>query len=308
MTRSRAMLALPRNTSRARSEKDRPMHEGKQGELTHISSYLDGIVRLLEGEAGQLSGKGASLSENDGTLSGKEGGLSGNGGSLSRKELRLSENRGTLSRKELRLSKNVEPLSENATRLSKNSSQFSINTNDTLQADNQDDEFTDLCQSYMPLIHKLINKWNLGGDRDEYEQIGRIALHEAWTKFDSGRGYFPAYAKSYVRGRIQQELERRDRHQQRQVSVEPTIMHELAGTNDSNIEDNELLEDFLNKHRHTLSKREQQWFQLAIIEGLKQREIASQCGVSTETVKSWRKCALIKLRREVGGVDNLALH
>lgn len=43
-------------------------------------------------------------------------------------------------------------------------------------------------KEFHPAIHRLINKWGFGYDRDEYFQIGRITFYECVMKFDDSRG------------------------------------------------------------------------------------------------------------------------
>jgi len=42
-------------------------------------------------------------------------------------------------------------------------------------------------------------------------KTGQIALFDTWSRYDGERGAFAAYAKSYVYGRFQLDLERKDR-------------------------------------------------------------------------------------------------
>jgi DNA-directed RNA polymerase specialized sigma subunit len=41
--------------------------------------------------------------------------------------------------------------------------------------------------SYEPMIHSIIQQLNILYDKDEYMQVGRIAVFEAVNKFDSSK-------------------------------------------------------------------------------------------------------------------------
>jgi len=156
-------------------------------------------------------------------------------------------------------------------------------------------EFEEICEQYMPMVYGLIRKWNLGSDKEDYIQTGRIALYEAWSRYDGERGAFAAYAKSYVYGRIKQSLERKDRWQTRNVVTEPLEMNEFNPMT-TNAEDMLILYDWL--ARTNLSPREKRWVLQGLFNGHKPQEIAAMYNVAVSTVKTWRKTALKKLREE----------
>ncbi len=151
-------------------------------------------------------------------------------------------------------------------------------------------QFDDVLEQFMPMIKGCISRWRLYGELEEFEQIGRIALHEAWEKYNPENGPFAPLAKSYVYGRIQQELTRQNRRRERSVMLE----------NDHLLPDQEdtagliCLLSFLQSL--PLSGREMDWLRLYVMEGSGPSEIAERMGVSVHTVKGWRKQALQKLR------------
>ncbi|UCZ52922.1 sigma-70 family RNA polymerase sigma factor [Bacillus shivajii] len=154
-------------------------------------------------------------------------------------------------------------------------------------------EFEEVCESFMPLVYSLIKKWNLQRDYEEYEQVGRIALYEAWSKHDPEKGPFAAYAKSYVYGKIRHMITSKKRWGDHNVAMEPADMTSIATSVQESEEQRMMLEDWLD--RLELKKRERQWAKEALIHGHKPKEIAEMYGVSINSVKYWRKQALKKL-------------
>ena len=157
-------------------------------------------------------------------------------------------------------------------------------------------EFEDICEQYMPMIYGLVRKWNLGMEKEDYIQTGRIALYDAWLNYDEQLGAFPAYAKSYVYGRIKHSLETKDRWTSRYIATEPFTMSELSPGINLHAEDMIALNDWL--IRVNLNRREKDWVREALFHGHKPQEIANIFNVSVSTVKTWRKTALKKLRVE----------
>ena len=154
--------------------------------------------------------------------------------------------------------------------------------------------YEQLLEDFMPMIYSAIRRWHLGNRREDYLQVGRIALYEAWKTYDETRGPFPPYAKSYVYGRIRQELERTDRWAARNVVTEPVAMAETSPTETDAAISDLFITDWL--ARHPFTERERTWLTEHLFFNLKPKEIARKYGVSVETVKSWRKCALKKCR------------
>ncbi|MBU9713502.1 sigma-70 family RNA polymerase sigma factor [Evansella tamaricis] len=156
-------------------------------------------------------------------------------------------------------------------------------------------EFEECCEEYMPLVYSAIRRYNLQNNREEFLQIGRIALFEAWRNYDPNQGPFAPYAKSYVYGRIKESLYKDNRWNTNQFPMEPLTMTEVMGTQ-SQVDDQQriVIEDWLK--RSILSEREQLWVKESILNGLNTKDICEKYGVGVPTVKSWKRFALMKLR------------
>ncbi|SDO39061.1 sigma-70 family RNA polymerase sigma factor [Alkalicoccus daliensis] len=153
-------------------------------------------------------------------------------------------------------------------------------------------EFEKVLSQFMPMVYGVIHKWNLMREKEEYEQIGRIAIYEAWLKYDTAAGPFAPLAKSYIYGKIRHELTRQDKRKSRAYSLEPELLFNIADSQHS--EEIVLLQQWI--LQLDLTPREKDWAAAYIIENLKPADIAVKYGVSVTTVKSWRKTALKKLR------------
>ncbi|MCF6136800.1 sigma-70 family RNA polymerase sigma factor [Pseudalkalibacillus berkeleyi] len=141
---------------------------------------------------------------------------------------------------------------------------------------------------YEPLIKKLIKRYNYVDGYDELFQVGRIALWEAYERFDSRKGAFPAYAKTYVTGRFLQFLRKPGFET---VEATEKIMDDHLHY-DVTYLDSIIVDELL----QNLSKRERLCVEYVILQSGSQKELARREQVSYETVRSWKKCALKKLR------------
>jgi RNA polymerase sigma factor (sigma-70 family) len=158
----------------------------------------------------------------------------------------------------------------------------------------KDCSFDIVLDQFMPMVFGAVKRWNLYREKEEFEQIGRIALFEAWQVYDPESGDFAPLAKSYVYGRIRQELTRRERFQSRYFAMEPELLANSDSLSFNNTEAAVLLKDWIEKAG--LTPREKDWASAYILEDMKPTDIAACYGVSVTTVKSWRKAALKKLR------------
>ncbi|WP_161524637.1 sigma-70 family RNA polymerase sigma factor [Alteribacter lacisalsi] len=156
--------------------------------------------------------------------------------------------------------------------------------------------FHEVYHQFEPLIFSFIHKFRLIYDQDEYIQIARIALFEAWSRHDGDHSSFPGYAKSYIRGYLQNAITADRKNQEQNVFTEPStfaLMHTGKSEDDFSMSEVSMLLDSA-----SLSGRERIWVDEYLLNGSSQKDIAGRHGVKPETVKAWRKSALLKLRRE----------
>ncbi len=155
--------------------------------------------------------------------------------------------------------------------------------------------FEHVLADFEPLIKGQIKKLNLYRQYDEYYQVGVVALWEAYRNFNPQKGTFAAYALHTVRGHMLMMLrkERRfgDHHilyddQQTTAFMDQQMSYDLVDSTASS----------LTPYLRHLSKRERLWVIEAIVHDKKLGEIAKEHGVSTNTVSSWRKQAIRKLK------------
>ncbi|OIJ14248.1 hypothetical protein BKP35_07035 [Anaerobacillus arseniciselenatis] len=157
-----------------------------------------------------------------------------------------------------------------------------------------DKSFDEIAKNYEPLIKKQLKLLNIYKDHEEYFQEGLIALWEAYKRFDPEKGKFSSFAIITVRGRLLSLLNKEKKFQDH---------HTLGESNNPHLVDQSVkvpLElEVVNSYLEGLSNREKLWIQEAILNEKKLSEIAKDHGVSTNTVKSWKKNVVKKLRKNI---------
>ncbi|WP_100332419.1 sigma-70 family RNA polymerase sigma factor [Bacillus xiapuensis] len=157
------------------------------------------------------------------------------------------------------------------------------------------ERFEDLLETYSPMIHHVMKTLRIYKNREEFLQIGRIALWEADQNFDQAKGKFSSYAYTCIRGRMLDALKKSARREQRYVYPKECFWE---GTADEQGEKALELETLL-AYARGLTDRETTWLLLTFYKGMTMAEIAAQQNVSLSAVKKWKKQAVGKIRKRL---------
>ena len=68
--------------------------------------------------------------------------------------------------------------------------------------------FDDVLKQYELMITASIHKLNIYRDHESFRQAGRIALRQAWNRFDDAKGNFTPFAYRSIRGAMLDELKK----------------------------------------------------------------------------------------------------
>lgn len=162
---------------------------------------------------------------------------------------------------------------------------------------NEQPTFHQIAENYTPLIKSTIQQLHIYKDHEDMAQIGMIALWDAYRNYDPDKGPFGAYAKTMVRGRMLRALAQDNKYIARNM---PVSIGKESGDVLSAIPDAATrvpLEDaMLAPLINGLSERERLWVQEVVLAGKKTRELAEAEHVSTNTVRTWKKAAVKKMK------------
>ncbi|MGA9290294.1 MAG: sigma-70 family RNA polymerase sigma factor [Anaerobacillus sp.] len=152
--------------------------------------------------------------------------------------------------------------------------------------------FQELASSYFPLIRNQIKKLHLTNEYKTYEQAGLIALWECVKNYDETKGSFSAYAYLKVRGKLIDEF-RKEMRLYKQLEVQ----NQWEKHEESHFVPQ--FENELENYMILLTENQRKWVEHVIVGGMTMKAVASEEGVTLEAVKSWRKSALLKLKKEL---------
>ncbi|RNF39473.1 sigma-70 family RNA polymerase sigma factor [Planococcus salinus] len=82
------------------------------------------------------------------------------------------------------------------------------------------ENFEKVLVQYEPMISALIRKLHIYRDYDGFRQVGKIALWQAWRKFDEEKGNFTPFAYRSMQGAMLDELKRESRLAERMLIAE----------------------------------------------------------------------------------------
>jgi RNA polymerase sigma factor (sigma-70 family) len=156
-------------------------------------------------------------------------------------------------------------------------------------------EFESVVKLYEPLVKKFLAKYHLIYDFDEYQQIAWIALWDAYRHYDPKKGPFPAFASATLRGCLLTEIKRRKKYSDLHETTDQ--IQELSSY--ESMDEGDQFELMFNLSH--LSRREREWLKAAIFEDQSTKEIASSYHVTQDTVRSWKKSAIKKLKQQLKG-------
>ena len=81
-----------------------------------------------------------------------------------------------------------------------------------VQKDKQVKDFEQVNEQYAPMISALIRKLHIYRDYDTFRQVGKIALWQAFLRFDESKGSFTPFAYRSIQGAMLDELKRESRY------------------------------------------------------------------------------------------------
>ncbi|RXJ02239.1 sigma-70 family RNA polymerase sigma factor [Anaerobacillus alkaliphilus] len=153
-------------------------------------------------------------------------------------------------------------------------------------------DFEELVEQFEPIIKKQIKVLRAYQYNDELYQIGLLAMWDASRNYQEGKGYFPAYIKKYVRGRMLNFLHK-ERSYYASLSDSPFMEEIVAGVPSTWVTIS------LRPVLPFLTEREKFWLMEYLEFGKGPSQIAREQNVSVNTVKSWRLEAIKKCKQHL---------
>ncbi|PIC62936.1 RNA polymerase subunit sigma-70 [Sporosarcina sp. P13] len=157
------------------------------------------------------------------------------------------------------------------------------------------ESFEEVLAQYEPMISAVIRKLNIYRDFEQFRQAGRVALWQAWTRFDNGKGNFTPFAYRSIYGALLDELKRENRFSEAHTSVETDTVELLVGHTLGDDEDVHGLHAAL----ITLSLEQRQLLIMLYVDNVSQTECAKFFGITVAGIKKRRERILKKLKHQL---------
>ncbi|MCJ8007411.1 sigma-70 family RNA polymerase sigma factor [Lederbergia wuyishanensis] len=152
--------------------------------------------------------------------------------------------------------------------------------------------FYELVNMYERMIFHVMKSLGIYKNREEFYQTGLIALWDAKQRFHEERGKFSTFAYSYIKGRMQTEMTKMNRDEERVVYPDDAFWE--MSVDENKVEALEL--EQLDAYCKGLTERQRGWVIATFYFGMSTQEIADKEGVSLSAVKKWRTGAIQNIR------------
>lgn len=148
------------------------------------------------------------------------------------------------------------------------------------------------------MISANIRNLNIYREHEHYRQTGRVALWQAWQRFDEKKGDFTPFAYRSIRGAMLDEMKKESRFEQRFMPAEDEMLSLWIGEGES--EEAGWIEDLYYAVRQ-LTDEERDLLQWLFLDRCTQAECAKRIGISVPGVKKRRRRLLDRLREGMEG-------
>ena len=91
------------------------------------------------------------------------------------------------------------------------------------------EKFEDVLTQYEPMISAAMRKLNIYRDHESFRQAGRVALWQAWTRYEEGKGHFAPFAYVSIRGAMLDLLKKEVRFEENVMQTEEEVLEFLNG-------------------------------------------------------------------------------
>ncbi|WP_432357015.1 sigma-70 family RNA polymerase sigma factor [Sporosarcina sp. UB5] len=159
--------------------------------------------------------------------------------------------------------------------------------------------FEDVLAQYEPMISACIRQLNIYRQHEHFRQTGRVALWQAWQRFDEEKGDFAPYAYRYIRGAMMDELKKEGRFEDRYMPAEDDML--TFWIDQVEVEEEEEWNGCLYEAVRQLTEDEFKLLQWLFVDRYTQAECAKRFGISVPGVKKRRERLLKKLREGMEG-------
>lgn len=162
-------------------------------------------------------------------------------------------------------------------------------------------EFEQVLAQYEPMISSTLRKLNIYRDHEHFRQAGRVALWQAWERYEEGRGHFAPYAARSIRGAMLDVMKKENRFEEHVIQTEDDVLASFIERERDVVKATEWSNEIATALEQ-LTVNEKQLIQWLFIEGLPQKECAEKANISVAGIKKRRERLLGKLAKLISEV------
>lgn len=149
------------------------------------------------------------------------------------------------------------------------------------------------------MISSILRKTNVYKNHEQFRQSARIALWEAWQKYDSARGHFAPYAYRTIQTTIFTELRRNTRYTERQIPYEKDKLLTVAQYAEQSEAMDEQILQLVDLLREKMTLAEFHFLEDLYVHGFKYEELTEKYGATVAALKQRRQRLIKRLREEL---------
>ncbi len=139
-----------------------------------------------------------------------------------------------------------------------------------------------------------MRKLNIYKNKEEFSQLGLIALWEAYSRFNPDKGEFTSYAYSYIKGKLLTEMTKSTKRHEREVPALEDLWEYIVDEGTMVPLEEDTLLSYCKCSQ--LTENQTKWVLYYCLQGLGTKEIAAIEQVSLSAVKNWKAGAKEKLK------------
>ena len=156
-------------------------------------------------------------------------------------------------------------------------------------------DFNELAKQYEPMINKILRSLHIFRNKEEFFQTALVGLWEASLRFNPEKGDFTNYAYTYIKGLIMAEMTKKSKYEEHNVYPDDEFWGLIEDQGTEQPFDKKILLSYC----EGLTANQIKWFLYTCHDDLSVKDIAQCENVSVSAVKSWRKGAKEKLKRNI---------
>lgn len=153
--------------------------------------------------------------------------------------------------------------------------------------------FEDWYESKLKLIYGAMKRLKIRGNRDEFYQVGLIALWEASKRYDDTVGTFDVYAYSYILNRMKSAMTRENSYQNRYCPVDHEMLEDSRQTV---IQPEVMMSLMMPCYLKCLTAKQNEVIVERYVLNHDVKTTANRLGISVDAVKNRTRDALKKMR------------